>query len=173
MDEAAQLLVGSHDFGTFGTAPRSTPRKGTAWDASSYKPPSTVRHVMRAAWSKVCERPPCANLMVWQQAVLAHVPMDRRVSDAQPYSGAQWQGLVEFTIEANAFLYRMVRSIVGTLVQVGCGHLTVSEFKSALYGADRALAGPTAVPQGLCLIGVQYAADTAYRTDAEHREENE
>jgi tRNA pseudouridine38-40 synthase len=67
-----------------------------------------------------------------------------------------WQGLVEFTIEANAFLYHMVRSIVGTLIQVGRGDLSVSEFASTFYGADRSLAGPTAAPQGLCLVGIQY-----------------
>jgi tRNA pseudouridine38-40 synthase len=167
MDEAAQLLVGSHDFCTFGTAPRPTPRKGAVEDESASKPPSTVRHVMRTAWSKVCERPPCENLLAWQQALLSGTSTDRTAGAAHSSPGAQWQGLVEFTIEANAFLYRMVRSIVGTLLQVGCGDLGISEFASVLYGADRALAGPTAAPQGLCLIGVQYA------TDAGHREENQ
>ena len=153
MNEAAQLIVGSHDFCTFGTAPRSTP-KGDARDRAGSVKPSTVRHVVRAAWSHVCGQPSGAYLPAWQQSLPAGTPGD-----------ARWQGLVEFTIEANAFLYRMVRSIVGTLLQVGCGDWTISEFASALHGADRALAGPTAVPQGLCLIGVQYPdkADTKYR----------
>jgi tRNA U38,U39,U40 pseudouridine synthase TruA len=86
---------------------------------------------------------------------------------------AAWQGLVEFTIEANAFLYRMARSIVGTLVQVGLGDRSVREFASALNAADRALAGPTAPPRGLCLIQVRYPndADTEYRPG--YRQENE
>lgn len=165
MNEAARSLVGSHDFCTFGTAPRSTPKKGAVQNSTVSAQPSTVRHVVRAGWSKVKEGPPCECLLTWQQALLFGMPVEDAADEAHSPHGAQWQGLVEFTIEANAFLYRMVRSIVGTLLQVGYGDLTVSQFTSALYGADRALAGPTAAPQGLCLIGVQYpdAADTRYR----------
>jgi tRNA pseudouridine38-40 synthase len=60
------------------------------------------------------------------------------------------------TIEANAFLYRMVRSIVGTLLQVGRGELSLAKYKAAFEAADRTQAGPTAPPQGLCLIEVRY-----------------
>ena len=152
MSEAAQLLVGSHDFCTFGTAPRSTPRKGDVGGQTSSAPtkaPSTVRHVVRATWSGGCESQTGLSLPAWQQALVAGTP-------GEPSDGVRWQGLVEFTIEANAFLYRMVRSIVGTLLQVGRGDLTVAEFSSALYSVDRARAGPTAAPQGLCLIRVEY-----------------
>jgi tRNA pseudouridine38-40 synthase len=153
MDRAAQLLLGSQDFGTFGTAPRRTRHRGQG------PGPTTVRRVLRAEWSTVDKRP-AEPLPAWQQARLDGAPADavpERGRSAGPgLPGARWQGLVEFTIEANAFLYRMVRSIVGTLIQVGCGDMTVAEFASALNGADRALAGPTAAPQGLCLIGVQY-----------------
>jgi tRNA pseudouridine38-40 synthase len=172
MDEAAQLLLGSHDFATFGTAPRKR-RKGDARKGARTAQPTTVRHIVRAAWSQVRGQ----HLATWQQTLLGEPSMGGG-SDELPMSGftlhgSQWQGLVEFTIEANAFLYRMVRSIVGTLIQVGRGDLTVSEFASAFRGADRALAGPTAAPHGLCLIRVRYAADTAYRADALHREENQ
>jgi tRNA pseudouridine38-40 synthase len=81
--------------------------------------------------------------------------------------------VIEFTIEANAFLYRMVRSIVGTLIQVGCGDRSVSEFASALYGEDRSLAGPTAAPQGLCLMRVLYPGEAdEHWADIVHRQEN-
>jgi tRNA pseudouridine38-40 synthase len=63
---------------------------------------------------------------------------------------------VEFTIKANGFLYRMARSIVGTLLQVGRGELSVAEFGEILVAADRDKAGPTAPPQGLCLVEVRY-----------------
>ena len=59
-------------------------------------------------------------------------------------------------IEGNAFLYRMVRSIVGTLLQVGTGELSVEGFASLLAAADRSLAGPTAPAHGLCLMVVKY-----------------
>lgn len=61
-----------------------------------------------------------------------------------------------FTIEANAFLQRMVRSIVGTLVKVGRGSLSPETFANHLAAADRARAGDTAPPQGLSLINVKY-----------------
>ncbi len=61
-----------------------------------------------------------------------------------------------FTIAANAFLYRMVRSIVGTLVLVGMGRMTVEEFRGILAARERGLAGAAAPPQGLTLVRVTY-----------------
>lgn len=59
-------------------------------------------------------------------------------------------------VEANGFLYNMVRNIVGTLVQVGKGMAPVSFAGDALAARDRQAAGMTAPPQGLFLIGVEY-----------------
>ena len=61
-----------------------------------------------------------------------------------------------FDIEANAFLYRMVRSIAGTLLEVGRGRMNVEEFAAALAAGERSQAGPTAPPHGLCLMKVRY-----------------
>ena len=61
-----------------------------------------------------------------------------------------------FTIEANAFLYRMVRSLVGTLREVGTGRMTPDQFSEALAAARRECAGPTAPPHGLTLVAVTY-----------------
>jgi tRNA pseudouridine38-40 synthase len=58
-------------------------------------------------------------------------------------------------IEANAFLYRMVRRIVGTLLRVGKGTLSVSEFPQVIEKKKRA--GEAVPPQGLCLIVVNYS----------------
>lgn len=59
-------------------------------------------------------------------------------------------------IEANAFLFRMVRSIVGTLRLVGSGRWSVDQFEAAMDAADRSLAGPTAPAAGLALDTVNY-----------------
>ena len=63
-----------------------------------------------------------------------------------------------FDIEANAFLYRMVRSIVGTLVQVGWGQLQPHEMASLLRARDRSLVRQVAPAHGLCLMQVDYTA---------------
>lgn len=64
--------------------------------------------------------------------------------------------LFEFRIEANGFLYNMVRNIVGTLVQVGVGREVPDWITEVLAARDRRLAGATAPPQGLCLVEVLY-----------------
>ena len=61
-----------------------------------------------------------------------------------------------FQIEANAFLYRMVRSIVGSLVAVGSGAWTADEFKTALQAQDRNRSAAAAPPQGLYLASIVY-----------------
>ena len=55
---------------------------------------------------------------------------------------------VQFHIEADAFMRSMVRVLVGTMLQVACGRLTVQQFVSLLDGRPRADAGPTAPPHG-------------------------
>ena len=73
--------------------------------------------------------------------------------------GAHWQERsthLAFDIEANAFLYRMVRSIVGTLVLVGLGQASLSEFEAILHSQDRSRIRKVAPAQGLCLMRVDY-----------------
>jgi tRNA pseudouridine38-40 synthase len=102
MNAAAQLLVGSHDFGGFGTPPHGE---------------NTVRVVYESR--------------VWRDGKMIYVDL-----------------------EANAFLYRMVRRIVGTLLLVGQGRITVGEFREVL--AQHKRAGQSVPPQGLCLVAVKY-----------------
>lgn len=59
-------------------------------------------------------------------------------------------------INADGFLYHMVRNIVGTLILVGSGRLSPSGFKEVLAACDRIAAGPTAPAGGLCLEEVFY-----------------
>jgi len=66
------------------------------------------------------------------------------------------RSLINFEIEANAFLYRMVRSIVGMLVLVGWGQVSVEEFEALLRSRDRSLVKQVAPAQGLCLMRVDY-----------------
>ena len=61
-----------------------------------------------------------------------------------------------FEIEADRFLKHMVRNIVGTLVEVGRGKLEAGVVAEILAAKDRTKAGPTAPPQGLYLVRVDY-----------------
>ncbi len=115
MNAAAALLVGTHDFATFGQPPQGE---------------STERHVVSAVWQIAEETP----------AALDAFPGQRLV----------------FTITANAFLRQMVRNLVGSLLAVGRGELTVDGLQAALAARDRRRSAPPAAPQGLVLERVTY-----------------
>jgi tRNA pseudouridine38-40 synthase len=59
-------------------------------------------------------------------------------------------------VEADGFLYNMVRAIAGTLIDVGRGHMPEAQVAAILQAADRVQAGPTAPAQGLFLMRVSY-----------------
>jgi tRNA pseudouridine38-40 synthase len=103
---AAECLVGSHDFASFGRSPQGE---------------NTVRQVYQAE----CTR-----------------------HDQSIY----------FDIVANAFLYRMVRSIVGTLLSVGRGKLSPEGFEEILQVRDRSRSASIAPAHGLCLMRVNYSS---------------
>lgn len=64
--------------------------------------------------------------------------------------------LLWLEIEANGFLYNMVRIIMGTLLEVGRGRFSAARISQILDSLDRSQAGPTAPPQGLYLLKVSY-----------------
>lgn len=67
--------------------------------------------------------------------------------------------LLAIRITANSFLQQMVRSIVGTLVQVGAGKIDPDDMDRILHARDRAAAGPVAPPHGLFLVSVSYPGE--------------
>ncbi len=73
---------------------------------------------------------------------------------------AEWSrkdpSFLVFSIEADGFLKHMVRTIVGTLADVGKGRTSVEDFQRILEARNRRQAGMTAPPQGLFLVKVQY-----------------
>lgn len=84
-----------------------------------------------------------------------HVRLQRDVFSAAWRRGAQ-ADVLEFWIEADAFMRHMNRALVGTMLQVAAGRRTLSDFVSLLDGRPRAAAGPTAPAHGLYLAGVGY-----------------
>lgn len=82
----------------------------------------------------------------------------RTVSDLSVERGRAGgrENFITLEIEADGFLYNMVRAIVGTLVQVGRGVRPERWPGDVLRMCDRSAAGPTAPPEGLFLLNVEY-----------------
>jgi len=64
--------------------------------------------------------------------------------------------IIRITIESDGFLYKMVRNIVGTLLEVGSGRFPSGSINKMLKSEDRRTAGLAAAPQGLYLEQVKY-----------------
>ena len=80
----------------------------------------------------------------------------RTVSLAEWHTAPGPAGWLTFDIQAESFLFRMVRSLVGALKRAGSGELTTAQFEAILASGDRAQCPPIAPPQGLCLMEVLY-----------------
>jgi tRNA pseudouridine38-40 synthase len=81
-------------------------------------------------------------------------------SAVRQVQAAAWRqgegGRLRFSITANGFLRGMVRSLVGTMVEIGQGKRPPADLLDLLRSGDRRLAGPTAPAQGLFLVEVVY-----------------
>ena len=64
--------------------------------------------------------------------------------------------VIVIDIEANGFLYNMVRNIVGTLIEIGRGKFSAGSLKKIIRSKNRRIAGPTVPACGLCLRKVKY-----------------
>ncbi|MGH9400484.1 MAG: tRNA pseudouridine(38-40) synthase TruA [Terriglobia bacterium] len=64
--------------------------------------------------------------------------------------------IVTYEARGNGFLRHMVRTIAGTLIEVGRGAIPAQDIPSILEARDRSKAGPTAAARGLCLVRVEY-----------------
>ena len=80
----------------------------------------------------------------------------REVREARCWSDG---GVVRVLVRANAFLYRMMRMLVGTLLRVGEGRIRPGRVAEILSANRRAEAGPAVPPQGLCLTEVRYSCE--------------
>ncbi|MCL4312633.1 MAG: tRNA pseudouridine(38-40) synthase TruA [Actinobacteria bacterium] len=126
MNLAADALLGEHDFSAFCRKPKDRHDE------------ALIRRVLMARWSR------------------ARYPLVL-MADAEDSLGRERQGeLFYFDIMASSFCHQMVRSIVGTLVEIGKGKRKPGEMLTLLSSGDRSLAGPLAPPYGLYLAGVRY-----------------
>ena len=97
------------------------------------------------------------DFAAWQSAGSPNGPTIRNVMRLEVREAVAFNTtLFEIEIEANAFLYQMVRNIVGALIKVGQGDLTAEQIRHLTAGRDRTKCPPPAPPQGLCLVEVKY-----------------
>jgi tRNA pseudouridine38-40 synthase len=131
----ADLLVGTHDF--------------TAFTPTETEHVRFERQVLRAHWCQSGD--PDERWM----------PAHGVTAAAQQASEPRWPAVadvLEFWIEADAFMRQMNRVLVGTMLEVASGRRTVDDFAVLLEGRPRAQAGPTAPAHGLAFAAVSYPA---------------
>ena len=82
-----------------------------------------------------------------------HVRFQRAVTDSVWEQSGE---LLVYTMTADSFLYGMVRTLVGTMLEVADGRREMSSFERLLAGGERSEAGPALSSRGLTLVGVGY-----------------
>lgn len=146
MRRASLALVGTHDFSSFESS--GAPRK------------DSVRTVFELTVQRTGQE--------WLVTSGLWPVTDR--SEANPQSLIPNPcSFIVLEIEADGFLYNMVRAIVGTLVEVGRGRRPETWPAEVLLAADRREAGPTAPPQGLYLVSVSYGEERGERSGERER----
>lgn len=126
MQQAAETVLGEHDFTSFAATDPDRATRQRDYDAHNVA--LNLRRIDQSEWSCV------------------------------PHTGAaeSVSPLLTYTVSGNGFLHHMVRNLVGTFLEVGRGRIAPAAIADILNGRDRALAGPTAPPQGLFLMRVSY-----------------
>ncbi len=89
-------------------------------------------------------------------AALNGPPRENTVRDLRRFDVVRRGPRVRITAEADGFLYKMVRSLVGALMAVGEGKLTLAQLREMLASGRRTTVVQTAPPQGLFLVKVHY-----------------
>jgi tRNA pseudouridine38-40 synthase len=130
MAVAARRLVGEHDFSSFA----GVVREGSALRLCLKQPGAQRAPLLRHEGTPSMVRRIYRSRILWRPRT----------------------SMLIYEVSGSGFLPHMVRNIVGTLLEVGRGKLTPEDVVRILEARDRSLAGPTAPPQGLCLMQVEY-----------------
>jgi len=136
LERSAQFFAGEHDFLSFAA---------TDPDLAGRGPNSEENPVPRPI-----PRPGF-------QAAPPSSPTVRTIfSSAWQQRQTEGGDLLVYRVRGNGFLHHMVRNLVGTMLDVGRGHLQLSEIPRIIAARSRAAAGPTAPARGLFLHSVEY-----------------
>ncbi len=137
--EAAEYLVGEHDFKSFCSA--------------GSQALSTVRRI-----TDIRVVGPVRDGECMEGSQGGPFLQDPQADSAQPSrDGIRREGSqIDIYVTGNGFLYNMVRIIAGTLIDVGQGRLRPEDIKAILEARDRSAAGQTAPAKGLTLVGYDW-----------------
>ncbi len=128
MQQAAQAFIGEHDFLSFAATDPDLASRGP----SPTPEPALKREPLKAPAIRTIF---CSS---WEEK--------------KTEAGA----LLIYRVRGNGFLHHMVRNLVGTMLDVGRGHLPAQAIPGILAARARAAAGPTAPARGLFLHSVEY-----------------
>ncbi|MBI1872512.1 MAG: tRNA pseudouridine(38-40) synthase TruA [Acidobacteria bacterium] len=129
MARAAARLVGRHDFASF---------QSTGSSAATTCRTIRESQLVQDGPRELAER-------------FSPIPMIAPADDASSVR-------LRYRIAGDGFLRHMVRTIVGTLVEIGLGRREADSVGAIMEARDRAEAGPTAPAHGLCLVRVEYSS---------------
>jgi tRNA pseudouridine38-40 synthase len=135
MDAAARLLEGRHDFAAF--------------QATGSSVSTTVREV---AASRIVE----CGLRTGEESAIESAIESTIESTIESAIRNPQSAMLTYEVVGSGFLRHMVRIIVGSLVEIGRGRQPVGWMSAVIAARDRTLAGPTAPPHGLFLVGIEY-----------------
>jgi len=154
MNRAAALLVGTHDFSCFQkTGSDNKTSLCTVFEASWH--PYTPSHIAILGKVEAAEKP--QEVSEARRGVAEAGGCEKAASGgSEAVSGGSESQYWYFRIAANRFLRNMVRSIVGTLLEVGRGKRSLENFAELINGGLRTMSGESVPGHALFLSGIDY-----------------
>jgi tRNA pseudouridine38-40 synthase len=144
LQESARIFLGEHDFLSF----------------AATDPDLTARNQLEALHQEQPGQEQPGQEQPGQDEPGAGIPASGSIrtifSSAWELRQTHTGELLVYSVRGNGFLHHMVRNLVGTMLEVGRGQLTLSDLPRILAARSRAAAGPTAPARGLFLHSVEY-----------------
>ena len=159
MQRAAELIVGEHDFTSFAAV---DPDRSARGEGGPHLPSVGICGEQENSAGGTL-KPVIGSSGFFDFASKERTEAER--TDAKHISNVRtiYESRFErrgdelvYIVRGNGFLHHMVRNLVGTFLQVGKGSLAPAEIPAILAARDRRAAGPTAPPEGLYLVKVEY-----------------